>query len=283
MNGCNETDECRADYGNDTSLDQSFSPVQNLGNTSEPTSDSNDLASDTSASRREGQNKKKFYKRHKGKHKPWYKNASAKRRKLESLNGPDEPPRNENQLNWLVDGSPYVGKRVRRSVLGEDGDEIGYAKGNIVGWLPAEKSDFNCPKTGEPAPLWHLVYDEVCENDIRCCKPLAPLQDTGRRALNPPEHGGSRNAVCAAARIPALGAWRRAARPPEHRRERDSAGPARWRAEAGSLRSDCEPRVRTHGSEPAPPCGTTAAAAANSATSRDDIGGRTATNPCFRS
>ena len=154
----------------------------NLGDQASDLQDSNDGASDGAEilSERKGR-KRVMRRRHKRRS-----NVSLikKRRNIGSLRlksnitavAQNEPPKS----GLMIRGSPYVGKRVRRAIIDEEGEEIGYGKGKIVGWWPAHKSDFNSPLTGLPAPLWHLVYDEVCENEIRFAKtfprPIAPTQ-----------------------------------------------------------------------------------------------------------
>jgi hypothetical protein len=147
------------------------SQLQNGESTSDRGSDSNEAISDTSMNQADGKESKRGWKRFRAKHRPWSRTSVwKKRRKMKSLDDSDRSqPENEN--GWLTEGSPYVGKRIRRSILGDEGDEVGYGKANVIGWMPADMSDFICKKTGKPAPLWHIVYDEVCENDIRCGNP----------------------------------------------------------------------------------------------------------------
>jgi len=80
---------------------------------------------------------------------------------------------------WLVEGSKYVGMRVRRNVRGDDGKLVGKGNGMIVGWLPAEKSDFYCRETGLPAALWHVRFDddEVGEEDLEVSEVQAACRD----------------------------------------------------------------------------------------------------------
>lgn len=147
--------------------------IDNGENSSGYSSDSNEVVSDTSVNRSDGKEKKRGgWKRSRSKHKRWSR-SWKKRRKFE-LKESGDVSQNESDVGWLLEGSAYIGQRVRRSILDEEGEEVGYGKGNIVGWMPAEKSEFICPASGKPAPLWHLVYDEVCENDIRCDNILFP-------------------------------------------------------------------------------------------------------------
>jgi hypothetical protein len=71
--------------------------------------------------------------------------------------------------DWLAEGSDKLGQRVRRAILAEDGETaIGYGDGTVVGWLPSHLSDFCSEFTQEPAPLWHIRYDnaELGEEDL---------------------------------------------------------------------------------------------------------------------
>ena len=55
---------------------------------------------------------------------------------------------------WRTVGSQHLWRRVRRSVI-EDGMVAGFSDGSVVGYLPAEESDYESVLTGEPAALWH--------------------------------------------------------------------------------------------------------------------------------
>jgi len=54
----------------------------------------------------------------------------------------------------------HVGQRVRRNVLGEDGQHAGKANGTIVGFLSKEKSDFKSKQTHQDAALWRVKFDD---------------------------------------------------------------------------------------------------------------------------
>jgi hypothetical protein len=53
-------------------------------------------------------------------------------------------------------------------VIDARGELAGAEDGSIRGWLSKEDSHFFAPHTGEPAPLWRLVYDNVAlgEEDL---------------------------------------------------------------------------------------------------------------------
>ena len=113
--------------------------------------------------------------------------------------------------DWECDGSSFVGRLTRRSILNERGGTEGGANGRVVGWLPTEKvwlilavrsrsgclllvyragkrvlwltlpvlfccrcfappqADYISILNGEPAPLWHVIYDdeeELGEEDL---------------------------------------------------------------------------------------------------------------------
>ena len=63
----------------------------------------------------------------------------------------------EDSTVWRTEGSEYIGKKVRRYVLGSHDT----ADAVVVGWLDKSESDFFAKKTGEPAPLWHVTYDDA--------------------------------------------------------------------------------------------------------------------------
>jgi hypothetical protein len=76
---------------------------------------------------------------------------------------------------WMREGSKYVGMPVLRYLQDYKGGEAdgceaamedaeegaaAYCKtGVLMGWLPAEQSEFVSEETGRPAALWRLVYD----------------------------------------------------------------------------------------------------------------------------
>lgn len=60
---------------------------------------------------------------------------------------------------WQKDNE-HVNQRVRRNVLGEDGQHAGKANGTIVGYLPKEKSDFKSKQTHQDAALWRVKFDD---------------------------------------------------------------------------------------------------------------------------
>ena len=72
------------------------------------------------------------------------------------------------QQGWLTEGSEFVGRKTRRLVKGDDGKPAGHANGRIVGWLPADISDFVCKETGLPAALWRVEFDDedIGEEDL---------------------------------------------------------------------------------------------------------------------
>ncbi len=60
---------------------------------------------------------------------------------------------------WMDKGNEYVGKRVRRC-LKEEEKIVGFADGQIVGWLPAEKADYVSDILHAPGALWHVRFDD---------------------------------------------------------------------------------------------------------------------------
>ena len=66
---------------------------------------------------------------------------------------------------WRTEGHEWIGKRLRRPVQGQLGQTIGYVKAKVVGWLPAEESDF-VDESKSPAPLWHVLWEDGDEEDL---------------------------------------------------------------------------------------------------------------------
>jgi hypothetical protein len=60
---------------------------------------------------------------------------------------------------WMDKGNEYVGKRVRRC-LNEEEKIVGFADGQIVGWLPAEKADYVSDNLHAPGALWRVRFDD---------------------------------------------------------------------------------------------------------------------------
>jgi hypothetical protein len=89
--------------------------------------------------------------------------ARRRRQGKDGAKGRDNISRDE-KVQWRTEGSELIGQRVRRGI--NEGDlETGYAKGLIAGWLPPHESDFVCSRSGRPAALWRLIFDEVVEYD----------------------------------------------------------------------------------------------------------------------
>lgn len=72
-----------------------------------------------------------------------------------------EEQEEEEKTVWCTEGSDYIGKKVRRYVFDGRDRLIDAADGVVVGWLSKEESDYNAEATGEPAPLWHMTYDDA--------------------------------------------------------------------------------------------------------------------------
>ena len=49
---------------------------------------------------------------------------------------------------------------------GAFGRVVKLQEARIVGWLPKEESDFKSEQTGEPAALWHILWDDGQEEDL---------------------------------------------------------------------------------------------------------------------
>eukprot|EP00960_Hanusia_phi_P050952 760518-Hanusia_phi.AAC.2 len=71
---------------------------------------------------------------------------------------------------WWTQGSKFLGRRVRRALYDDAGEQkvVSAADGTIVGWLPAEVSDFVSEYFKVPAALWHVKFDSaaVGEEDL---------------------------------------------------------------------------------------------------------------------
>lgn len=73
------------------------------------------------------------------------------------------------QDEWRRTGNEHIGKDIMRSVLCDKGTGrvTGFSKGKVVGWLPADESDFVSEETGEAAALWHVELEgDLGEEDL---------------------------------------------------------------------------------------------------------------------
>ena len=68
-----------------------------------------------------------------------------------------EETRRARAEGWRVEGSEYLGRTVRRSVLDASGKPISHSEGCVRGWLDASRSDYNDAE-GKPAALWHVYF-----------------------------------------------------------------------------------------------------------------------------
>ena len=59
---------------------------------------------------------------------------------------------------WLKAGSEFIGKRVELTISCDDGSEY-TETGRVVGWLPADVSDFLSDQ-GEYVALWRVKFDD---------------------------------------------------------------------------------------------------------------------------
>ena len=60
---------------------------------------------------------------------------------------------------WRVEGSSYLGRTVRRTILSETGRPLSCSDGVIRGWLDAAQSDY-VDRSGRAVPLWRAVFQE---------------------------------------------------------------------------------------------------------------------------
>ena len=72
-----------------------------------------------------------------------------------------EAEEEEEKTVWRTEGSDYIGKKVRRYVFDARDRLTDAADGVIVGWLSKEEADYLAEASGEPAPLWHMTYDDA--------------------------------------------------------------------------------------------------------------------------
>ena len=101
---------------------------------------------------------------------------------------------------WRVEGSEYLGRTVRRTVLDAGGLVTSHSDGVIRGWLDASRSDY-VDDNGKPAALWHvylatgeLAGDEIDLELHEVMDSLVPAADGGRRRGAAPPGGGRRGA-----------------------------------------------------------------------------------------
>jgi hypothetical protein len=61
---------------------------------------------------------------------------------------------------WVLSGSEFLEKRVRKAVPNTQGDRV-WLNATILGWLPAEKSNYFIDDACSiPTALWRAVYDD---------------------------------------------------------------------------------------------------------------------------
>ena len=91
---------------------------------------------------------------------------------LESLladlaNGDTEEPSfvADEDDKWRTEGHEWIGKRLQRPVKSRFGQTIDHVKAKVVGWLPADESDFY-DEAKNPAPLWHVLWEDGDEEDL---------------------------------------------------------------------------------------------------------------------
>ena len=63
--------------------------------------------------------------------------------------------RHAQAAGWRIEGSEYLGRTVRRSILDATGRPLSYSDGVVRGWLDASRSDY-VDSTGTPAALWRV-------------------------------------------------------------------------------------------------------------------------------
>ena len=96
----------------------------------------------------------------------------------------------DKEAEWRVEGSEYLGRRVRRSVFTDNGLIEGFSHGTVVGWLDAHESDYTSAyNDGAPAALFHVAFDEGPlagdEEDLEECELLQSLPSPGTTEFAP--------------------------------------------------------------------------------------------------
>ena len=90
---------------------------------------------------------------------------------------------------WRVDGSEYVGRTVRRSVLDDAGQVASHSDGLVAGWLDDTASDY-VDAAGNAAALWHVTLEtgELAgdEEDLELHEVLESLVPLEAAPLRPP-------------------------------------------------------------------------------------------------
>ncbi|KAJ1495157.1 hypothetical protein T484DRAFT_1763619 [Baffinella frigidus] len=66
---------------------------------------------------------------------------------------------------WHTEGHEYLGKRLQREFRGSDGRSSRHVFAKVVGWLPADISDYK-DSHGTPAALWHILWDDGDQEDL---------------------------------------------------------------------------------------------------------------------
>jgi hypothetical protein len=56
----------------------------------------------------------------------------------------------------------FVGEKIRRSIIDDEGFEIGYSIGVVSKWTPAGESGVFSERSGEPVELWKVKPLEYC-------------------------------------------------------------------------------------------------------------------------
>ena len=89
-----------------------------------------------------------------------------------------EETRRARAEGWRVEGSQYLGRTVRRSVLDASGQATLHSDGTVRGWLDASRSDY-ADGSGKPAALWHVYFStgdlEGDEEDLELNELVASL------------------------------------------------------------------------------------------------------------
>jgi hypothetical protein len=56
----------------------------------------------------------------------------------------------------------FVGEKIRRSIIDDEGDEIGYSICEVAKWVPAKFSDVSSERSGKLVEFWQVKPVEYC-------------------------------------------------------------------------------------------------------------------------
>ena len=89
----------------------------------------------------------------------------------------------EDEPQWRATGSAWIGRRVRRTYLDKTPDAPRSVDGTVTSWVRAEDSNYVSEKTGLPAALWMVKYDDAAigEEELEASEVEEALLEHGRQ------------------------------------------------------------------------------------------------------